>query len=559
VSRALVLLIFLQFRGWLRYLGRNLRTVRGALTALLGVGFFGLWLFSLMAAPERALRVDPDTLRRVGPAFLVLYCLMNLLISSGERAVYFSPGEVNFLFAGPFGRREVLAYKIVLTLLVSLPSALIIAAVVRVHASWFLAAYVALLLAVLFQQLFGMAVNLIAITVGARAYSRGRRLVVAAAVVLAVAVLVQTVGPPGHWRSRELVETATAAPWWHTVSTPLRWFFDAFLAERLWPDLVKYASLALAVDLVLLGVVFALDANYLESVAASSARIYAQIQRFRRGGMAAGGRGGSARFGMRDLPYWGGIGPVLWRQLTTAVRGIGRLALVLAVIGAFVVVPVLAQNDEADVRGAPGAVLAGTVVWLTVFLTQLVPFDFRGDVDRIAALKALPLASWRLSLGQILAPVLLVTGTQWATLAVACVLRPEQAEMFLALAAFAPPFNFLLFALENLLFLRYPVRVMASAPGDFQAVGRNLLFMLAKLAVLAVVATVAAMVGAATYMVTRFVVGTAPGLVPAEVDTVTLAAGMAAGWLVLTFSGLCLVPAVAWAFRAFDVGRDTPA
>src|SRR5262249_28244145 len=152
------------------------------------------------------------------------------------------------------------------------------------HASWFLAAYVALMLAVMFQQLFGMAVNLIAITVGAKAYSRARRLVVAAVVGLAVVALVQTAGPPGHWRSRELVESATAAPWWHTVSTPLRWFFEAFLAERLWPDLVMYASLALAVDLVLLGVVFALDANYLESVATSSARIYAQIQRFRRGG-----------------------------------------------------------------------------------------------------------------------------------------------------------------------------------------------------------------------------------------------------------------------------------
>jgi hypothetical protein len=38
-----------------------------------------------------------------------------------------------------------------------------------------------------------------------------------------------------------------------------------------------------------------------------------------------------------------------------------------------------------------------------------------------------------------------------------------------------------------------------------------------------------------------------------------LAAGVAAAWPVVALAGAGLVPLVALAFRAFDVGRDTPA
>ena len=66
------------------------------LTAMLGGGFFVLWLTTVLLAPDGAVRIDPDTLRRNGPAFLVAYCLMNVFVTSGERSIYFSPGEVNF-------------------------------------------------------------------------------------------------------------------------------------------------------------------------------------------------------------------------------------------------------------------------------------------------------------------------------------------------------------------------------------------------------------------------------------------------------------------------------
>lgn len=561
MNSSLFLLIFLQLRGWLRFLGRSIRTVRGAITALLGGCTFGLWLVTCLVPSREASRIDPDALRRNGPAFLLLYCLANVLVSSGERAIYFSPGEVNFLFGGPFGRREILAYKVVSTFLVSLPSTLILAMIVRIHAGWFWAAYVALLLFIMFQQLFGMAVNLLATSLGVSARTRGRQFVLAVTAILTAIVFVQAIRMAGYSDIRALLQSMTTTPTWEVISTPLRWFFDAFLSEQLWPDLLVNAAKAALVDFALLGVVFALDADYLEAAATSSSRIYARIQRLRRGGLAAAGGEGKVRFGLPDLPYWGGAGPVLWRQLTTAARGPGRLILALGlvtVIFASSFPKTVSENNP----NAGGIVLGGIIVWLTIFLTPLVPFDFRGDVDRIATLKSLPLASWRISIGQLLAPVIIVTTAQWIVLATALAMAPADAKLLLVIAAYLLPFNFLLFGLENLLFLHFPTRLMAATPGDFQAVGRNLLFMLAKMTTLTVVVVMALLFGYVTYQILctlpRIVAVVGRSGLKEMLELIAPFAGVAAGWVVLALSGAMLVPLVAMAFNAFDVGRDTP-
>src|SRR5205085_2857940 len=146
---------------------------------------------------------------------------------------------------------------------------------------WFPAAYVGALLIFTFMQLFGMALHLVAVTVGERLYTRGRKLLLAGVVVLLGVVLFQVAGSPGTWRPRELLEQTAQTPAWRVVALPLSWFFEAFLATRFWPDLVLYGLLGLAVDLALLGVVFTLDAHYLETAASASARIYARVQRLR--------------------------------------------------------------------------------------------------------------------------------------------------------------------------------------------------------------------------------------------------------------------------------------
>src|SRR4051812_37900697 len=118
MDRALFKLMVLQARAAVRRAVRGVRTPRGAAFFAVGVLVFGLWLgpvlFStlLHSRPEAgALRTDPRKARQFMPALLLLFCVASLF-STGDKAISFSPGEVNFLFAGPFTRRQLLGYKL---------------------------------------------------------------------------------------------------------------------------------------------------------------------------------------------------------------------------------------------------------------------------------------------------------------------------------------------------------------------------------------------------------------------------------------------------------------
>ena len=300
-------------------------------------------------------------------------------------------------------------------------------------------------------------------------------------------------------------------------------------------------------NLLLVGVIFALDAQYLEAAAAASARIYARMQRLRRGGMGSGEglrRGGTVRIESAHAALAGRHRPDRLAATDHGARGADRLLLLLVILGVALVAPMLAtlRDEQENVL----LVLAPVAVWLTLFMTTMLPFDFRGDIDRLALLKSLPLPPWRVVIGQLLAPVMLMTALQCVGLTVVAWTSPPSDWLLfacLACAVYVPPINFLLFALDNLLFLLFPTRLMAATPGDFQALGRNVLFMVAKATVLGIVCIVAGMVGWVVYL--------------AAGESLLMAA--LAAWPVVVLSAVALVPLVAWAFMLFDVGRDTPA
>ncbi len=68
-------------------------------------------------------------------------------------------------------------------------------------------------------------------------------------------------------------------------------------------------------------------------------------------------------------------------------------------------------NARDPIRGLNVLYLSeGIVLYLSFLITGLLPYDFRGDVDMMEELKALPIAPSRIALGQVLDPVLIATG-----------------------------------------------------------------------------------------------------------------------------------------------------
>jgi hypothetical protein len=295
-------------------------------------------------------------------------------------------------------------------------------------------------------------------------------------------------------------------------------------------------------------VVFGLDAQFLEAAATASERIYTQLQRMRRGeasGLRLSDGSGKARWSLPVFPWWGGIGPIAWRQTLTALRSLGRLALLVCILGAILAGPLIAESEaNAKQRELIAPLVAfGVLLYLSLLMTALVPFDFRGDLDRMEVLKALPVPGWRLAIGQLVVPVALISLMQILMLGVVQLAWGEVQPLLLAGMAFALPLNFLVFGLDNLMFLWFPSRIMASNPGDFQAMGRNMLFLITKTLVVAVVALLAFGFGLGAY----FLAGH------------SLVAGLAVAWMVVAACAWVLVPMMAVAFDAFDVSRDIPA
>jgi hypothetical protein len=257
---------------------------------------------------------------------------------------------------------------------------------------------------------------------------------------------------------------------------------------------------------------------------------------FRWGGAA------TAKWGLPSFPFWGGAGPIAWRQATTAIRGLGRLALVALIFIPVMIGPLFARGDEENkfkMLFAAGAM----VVWLSMFITTLIPFDFRADLDRMDVLKTLPLPAWKIVVGQLLTPIIIMYIIQ-ATCLIALWLALEF-EIWAVAAALivALPLNLLLFGLDNLLFLWFPSRMFATQPGDFTALGRNVLILLAKFIVLGCAGGAAAGLGYFTLLMSGG----------------QLVAALAVAWIVLAIFAVAIIPLAALAFRSFDVSRDMPA
>jgi hypothetical protein len=541
MNSALRLLIWMQFVGWFRFVGRGLQTLRGVLLMLVALCVFVPWIMVVLLLPAGDAGMSPEAVTRYGPALLLTYVVANLILTPSEHPVYFTPAEVQFLFTGPFSRRQVLLYKVLLSLMVSLPMTLLLGLVVRIKSGWVPGVLLGLFLISTFMMLFTIALGLLTSALGAALRTRTRWAAAFALLALLAAMLVYA-GRGTDWDVQHLAVVAFDSPVWQVVSWPLASFFTVLTAQS-WSELPLPLLVGLALNGLVLLMIFGCDAAFEEQSAAGSAALYARIMRARGQQVTIEPLAGAERrkrFSLPAFPYLGGVGPVLWRQLLTAYRSMGRLAMLSLVLGGMVAVPLLSGSGREDKGKVIGAMIIASV-WMAVFLPVLVPYDFRGDIDRMGTLKTLPVSPWMLALGQMITPTLLLSIAGWLVLAGIAYASPDTIPFCVPAAVAVPVFNFYVIAVENVLFLFFPTRVAAATPGDFQAMGRNVLLSFGKLFGLGVPGS-AAIVGAIFYFLTH---------------SVWLAVGVGC-FLTLIATGLLVVLA-GLAFTWFDVGRTTPA
>jgi hypothetical protein len=250
-------LLRLQLRAFSRRWFRGLRTWRGCLFGMIGMGMFAMWIVAMLGFHNGHEPVDLESLRTtILPAGMLVLTMLHLTTSASQKSVRFTPAEVDFLFCGPFSRREMLAYKLLNTVPGLLVASLLFSLLMSGRTGLWLSGMVGFFLALLFLQLLAMAVAMAAGTLGELAYNRTRKAALAVVAVAVAAAVYQTLSslPAGADVMPTLArfsETTIGL----CLLAPFRVFARAITAES-FLDLAVWGACAALIDVALAVVVF---------------------------------------------------------------------------------------------------------------------------------------------------------------------------------------------------------------------------------------------------------------------------------------------------------------
>lgn len=541
MNNALWLLTKLRFHAAWRKLYRSAKTWQGALFILFVLGFLGSSLVAGLANANGNSRFSTTLVNDYGPLLLAAYMLSTLLTSVGEKAIYFTPHEIDMLFPAPFTRKQLLAYKISNNLISTAFLAVLLSVTNRMQYRLWIAGLVGAFLTLGFLQLSATFISLVGETISAQAYTRGRR-------VLAGVLLAGLAFASSHaltqWdgaHASELPAILQQSAVGRVVLSPFQVFCKAITAEQLYPDFARWGGIGLSINVLLLILIFRLDANFNDAAVRVSQKTYERMQRFRSGGVAS--RKPNRRSTRVPMPpTWSGIGPISWRQLVRAFRvSRGMLIIVLIMACAFSIPLFIVATKNAKASETLPWMILGAMAYGTLLLTNLVPVGFRADIDRIEVFKSLPIRPWAVCFGQIFGATCLVSLMHWTVLAVVTIILPHAIGIWLLAAVAFPLYNLLLLSIANSLFLLFPVRVTPGASADIQTAAKAMLTFFLQMFVFALAVGIVAGPAAAVFMLTK------NWLVTGVVAT---------GLLIAT--NTAAVMAVWFAYTRFDVSKHLP-
>jgi hypothetical protein len=548
MNAALARLITLSVKSSIRRTFRGARTVRGAFLVLFTFGVLALMIVpslvgaafmrSAQGVPQFATWIEPYL-----PLAILGFCLLLIFGPAGEMAISFTPAEIDFLFAAPFSRRELLIYKLVKTSLAAVFLALFMSMMCLIYFRSWLSAFVGIFLTMEFVQFVTLVAALAGQIVAEHAYTRARKLLLVSVGALVAAGLVQVVWQTPVENIPALALRFRSTWTGRVVLAPFEVFSAAMLADKYFPDLLFSGAGAAAIDLGLVVLILKLDADYLEGAAAVSQKIYERRQRIREGGgLALPASKSASRLRLPQLPWLGGAGPVAWRQLLLAMRTSRALVVIFLGSGAVFLVAALVAPLDSAARARLATFGVGGLAYLTFIFTIQLPWAFRGDIDHMAVLKTLPVTPLALAAGELAGTIIVLATIQLLILAGLLAVGANWVVILFS-AAYIVPFDLMMLGVSNVLFLLYPVRLVRSGAADLQLFGRAMIFMLLQFLILVPVVGIPAAAGGIAFFLSGY----------------KWTVFAAVSWLVLVAELPVLVLVLSWVFDRFDPSMDTPA
>jgi hypothetical protein len=539
--RVLEALLYLRLTSLRNRLTSQLRRLRqpkylfGAIAGAASVWFFLFRHTTRPGGPNQVFNalLGPGQLEVIAAVVLTLFLAL-IWVTPGENpGLAFTEAEVAFLFPAPLARRQLIHYKLLDGLIMSLVGAFffmliagglnsgLLGALRRLGAWWSLNANLSL-----HQTAAALTIARLS-RAGVRASLR--RVVIVVGLVLLVATAV----------GFALSSGAASAEW---LLWPARLAVRPFLAG----DTREYLlSLVPAFGLVVLHYfwIHRLEAPFEEASIALAQKRGETAARLRSGrGLRLGGKA-KARLGpfpLADrLPVEAAF---LWKNLMVAPAYLNRKVFLAAV--ALVVFGLRWLKQQPDIDGPKIAAVAGFMAlvllgYLLVFGPQLARNDLRGDLLNADMLKAYPLPGWRILLGSLLAPTVMLTAIAWLFLLIAAlgVVPPAGKALWLtpglritaggALALLMPFLCAVQLLVPNAAALVFPAwsQNARNMAGGMDVMGQRLIFFAGQLICLIFALLPAVVLAGLTIFLTQWLIGLPAAVALATVPVLLIFAG----------------------------------
>ena len=297
----------------------------------------------------------------------------------------------------------------------------------------------------------------------------------------------------------------------------------------------------LQIGCVVAGILW-LDVNFLELNAAESKQFQKKIEDAKHLGIVITRK--EFRRSIPLLPFWNGIGPIIWRQFLESFRYAANLLPAVSIIVLITCGFSFFSGDDSfpfDFQDERISTTIGFVAGVSAGMTTLIfvllaPVGFRSDIERMDILKALPLSDSTVVIGQIIGASLILTVIQ-TLICVVFVCLTQQWIWLLAILG-TLPLNYSLFAISGMILLWYPTK-----PSDesLSSLGGNVITMASIYFAMIIVAVL---------------IGFPAGMVYAFTENV--AATIVVVILLGVFWCAIVTSLTVSAYKNFDVSSDTP-
>jgi putative ABC exporter len=488
---------------------RQLRSPRYLAALVFGLAY--LWVVAVEQRPQPAPAavVGARWVELLGAFGVVGAVLWGWVFGVERRVLSFTPAEVTFLFSGPVPRRGLVQYKLLRNQLLILFNSLLwtlILARERFGASpWLRALSIWVLLTTISFHRLGASFVRTSLLEHGRIALRHRvvSLVVLGAAVIAIVWSVQDALPTlasgwaaGPTTFLDALAEAAAEPLPRMVLAPFRALIRPLAAHSFaeWVQAMGPALVLLALHYVW---VIRADTAFEEAAAEASLLRARQVS-------ARGGAPASSSVARRRLPPllqlapvgWRG-GALVWKNLLAVVRTRRARNMALAFVVGAVAAAALSLQGDGTVAEIVGWLATTWAALSLVIGPQWIRNDLRSDLLKLDLLRSYPLPGRSVVAAETAASTLVLTCMQLGLLLIAYIafigvpdLDPPldlRTAVLAAAVVCLPGINFLGMLIHNGTALLFPawVHLGSTRPGGVEALGQNMLMIVAYAALLA--------------------------------------------------------------------------